>query len=93
MTIFEAFRNVKSLHPYALALIRLSDRYMFIGEDAQRTMHLLNIKPTTIDADGTPLEQISFPHQDLDTAILKFFRAGLRVICEDAETNSKEKRI
>lgn len=93
MTIFEAFRNVKSLHPYALALIRLSDRYLLIGEDAQRTMRLLNIKPTILDADGTPLKQISFPHQDLDTALPKLVRAGFRVICEDAETHSKEKRI
>ena len=92
MTIFEAFRNVNSIHPDALALIRLTDRYLLIGEDAQRTMHLLNIKPTTIDADGTPLKQISFPHQDLDTAVMKLFEARFRVICEDAETHSKEKR-
>lgn len=94
MTTFEAFCKAKSMHPDALALIRQSDRYLLIGEDAQRTMRLLNIKPITLDADGTPLKQISFPRQDLDTALPKLVRAGFRIaICEDFPKPTAERSI
>lgn len=87
------FNELKTKHPDALLLFRISDFYEAYDEDATKIGEILGITVTRKfnskdkGSDGHALKMAGFPHHALDTYLPKLIRAGVRVgICDQLDS-------
>lgn len=90
--MLKQYEEMKTKHPDAIILFRVSDFYECFSEDAVTASEILGITLTTrTDSNGDKVFLAGFPHHSLDTYLPRLVRAGQRVaICEQLENHKKK---
>ena len=89
-TMADVYMDLKEKHPDSVLLFRSGDKYKALNADAAKVGDVLGLPVEKLKRKEDGFQQVTFPHQALDTHLPKLVHAGMRVAIVDSQEQKKQ---